>query len=344
MNVSRQTLMIGMACLVVAVLFGVLTLQLFKTEAVDGGVVFDAAHTEKQRFEINDGDSYKTIGMRLENEGLIADDKLFVRYIEANSLQHRLRIGAFDLSPSMPLEQITNIITSGRGALRSFHIYDGASLEQIAEVFVNKGVMSEDVFWQEVGQGDYSAFTFIDPPDQSRTRLEGYLYPGTYEYRENMNEHDIITMMLKRFEDNYNNLEFGNSGLNDKEIVILASLIEKEAANNAEKPTIASVYMNRLAVDQPLQCDATVVYAMDVKKETLTFQDYKFESPYNTYLHKGLPPTPIASPGRPSLEAAAKPAQTEYYYYLLNTDSLDRHEFAKTYDEHLDNRKRFGYD
>lgn len=344
MNLSRQTIIIGSLCLVIAILFGTFTMQILKTESVDGTVVFDANHTEKQTFDINEGDSYKTVGMRLENEGLIGDDKSFTRYIEANALQHRLRVGAFDLSPAMSLEQITGVITSGKGALRSFHIYDGASLAQIAEVFVDKGVMSEDAFWDEVGNGDFSDFSFIGPPDQSQTRLEGYLYPGTYEYRENMNEHDIISMMLSRFEENYNGLQFGDSGLSDREIVILASLIEKEAANNAEKPTIASVYINRLAVDQPLQCDATVVYAMDVKKETLTFQDYQYESPYNTYLHKGLPPTAIASPGKPSLEAAANPAHTEYYFYLLNTDTLDRHEFAKTYDEHLDNRKRFGYD
>lgn len=340
----RHKLIFGVILFCTILFFAFIGNNLTKADYVDGGEVYRPELETRQEFTINDEETYKMIGMRLEHEGLIENNNHFNQYIKSNGYQHRIRSGTFTLSPSMSLEEIVSNLISGKGAIRSFLIYDGANLEQIASVFSKKNVMSEDEFWYEVENGDFKNYTFISNPNGERTRLEGYLYPGQYSYREGMSHHDIICMMLDRFFSNYQSLIFSDTKLSIQETVNLASLIEKEAANDAEKPTIASVYINRLRIGQPLQCDATVVYGMTDKKERLSFSDYEVNSPYNTYKIKGLPPTPIASPGLTSLQAAANPAQTDYYYYLLNTDSYDRHVFASNYEEHLKNRKLYGYD
>lgn len=295
-------------------------------------------------FQVGEKETYKMIGMRLEKEGFIADDRDFNTYIRDNHLQNRLRAGDYLLAPTMTIPEITEKLISPRGALRTFHVYDGVNLEQIANVFATRNIMDKTTFWDLVANGDFSAYGFVEAPNGQKTRLEGFLYPGHYEYRESDTPHDILSMMLSRFERNMNSIEIQNKDLSFVEIVNLASLIEKEAANDKEKPIIASVYMNRLAIGQPLQCDATVVYAMEEKKSVLSFSDYRYESPYNTYLIKGLPPTPIANPGLASLRAAAKPAETDYFFYLLDTKHKDAHVFAKDYDEHLENRVKYGYD
>lgn len=306
--------------------------------------VFSREMADPQPFEIRQKETYKMIAMRLEKEGFIEDDRDFVQYIRMNHLQNRLRVGEYLLEPSMSISEITERLISGKGAVRSFHVYDGVNLEQIAATFAEKKVMQEDYFWDLVRNGDFTRYPFIEAPNDKDTRLEGFLYPGHYEYRESDSPQDIVEMMIDRFIRNMESIERNNNELSYVEIVTLASLIEKEAANDEEKPLIASVYMNRLQKGQPLQCDATVVYAMDIKKSTLSFSDYQINSPYNTYLIPGLPPTPIASPGYKSLEAAANPAKSDYFYYLLDTKNLDGHIFAKDYEEHLENRKKYGYD
>lgn len=340
-----QKLVLGASLFIVTVVAWNVASSFSHANTVEPGkLVYQEDATDPYPFEVRQSETYKMIGMRLENEGFIADDRDFNQYIRQHHLQNRIREGEYLLSPAMSIEEITDRLISAQGALRTFHVYDGVNLEQIAEVFESRQVMDQDVFWSLVEEGDFSSYDFIGPPDGSRTRLEGFLYPGHYEYRESDTPQEILEMMLDRFERNIATIDIQNDELSLVEIVNLASLIEKEAANEEEKPLIASVYMNRLAIGQPLQCDATVVYAMDVKKETLQFSDYQIQSPYNTYLIQGLPPTPIASPGLTSLQAAAAPAETDYYYYLLDTKDYQSHIFAKDYDEHLENRATYGYD
>lgn len=303
----------------------------------------DAAAVTEKIVTVPKGASTKSISALLAQEGLIRSKASFEHYVRQNGYDGKLRNGEYLLSANMSVEQIVAELLSGIGDTVKFTIPEGYTLEEIAAVLVKQGLMSEEAFWQSVEQVDVSAYDYIvDVPDD-RHRLEGYLFPDTYLIAANAAPETIIQAMLKRFDDVYRSLPVNESGLEPKELVILASLVESEARIDADRALIASVYLNRVAADMPLQCDATVQYALPERKERLYYSDYEYESPYNTYLFKGFPPTPICSPGEKSLIAASQPAESEYLYYLWNKESDGGHVFAKTYKEHLQNREKYGY-
>jgi UPF0755 protein len=170
--------------------------------------------------------------------------------------------------------------------------------------------------------------------------MEGYLFPDTYSIQKNGQAGDVLDMMLSRFEETAMP-ELGGKAPQDltlHQAVTLASLVEAEAQVAAERPKIASVYYNRLKQGMPLQCDATVQYALGEHHAVVTLEDLKIDSPYNTYLHAGLPPGPICNPGLDAMRAVMHPAQTQFLYYVRNDKKNDgSHVFSKTYAEHQKN-------
>jgi UPF0755 protein len=171
--------------------------------------------------------------------------------------------------------------------------------------------------------------------------LEGYLFPKTYTFTENASPRDLVTIMLDQYEEETAGLVFGNnqSALTSHQILTIASLIEAEAKVSEERPLISAVIYNRLAKNMKLQIDATVQYALPERKERLSSEDLKTDSPYNTYLHQGLPPGPICNPGLDSIKAALAPAQVNYLYYVL-TDPDGRHSFTDSYQEFLNQKQK----
>ena len=166
--------------------------------------------------------------------------------------------------------------------------------------------------------------------------LEGFLYPDTYYFDKESTEKEVLSAMLKRFEQVYNDKfkeKQKEMGLTLQQVVNLASIIEKEAVVNEDRPMIASVFYNRLKIGMPLQSDATLQYAFDKRKERVMYKDLKVDSPYNSYLNKGLPPTPICSPGVKSIEAALYPSNTDYLYFVATVGG--KNNYSKTYKEHL---------
>ena len=188
-----------------------------------------------------------------------------------------------------------------------------------------------------------SGYEFMQGCPDGEHRLEGFLFPDTYFVAKHTAPEAIFKMMLDRFAQVWEALPVNESGLSAYDTVILASMVESEAKFDEERSTIASVYLNRMKKNMLMQCDATILYAMPERKTQLRFSDYKYESEYNTYLHQGLPPTPISNPGQKSLEAACQPDQTDYLYYLWNKTENNGHVFAKNYEEHLQNRDKYGY-
>jgi UPF0755 protein len=187
-------------------------------------------------------------------------------------------------------------------------------------------------------------YTFtLDLPDPPS--LEGYLFPDTYHLSEDMTAVDLVKAMLDNFEDQVNaelRAQFSQNGLSLHQAVTLASIIEREAVIAEEGPVIASVFLNRLALGMQLEADPTVQYAIGSEddgwwKTSLALEDLNVHSPYNTYLHDGLPPGPIANPGLSALRAVAFPAETTYLYFRAMCDGSGRHAFAVTYEEHLKN-------
>jgi UPF0755 protein len=173
--------------------------------------------------------------------------------------------------------------------------------------------------------------------------MEGYLFPDTYHIGSRTTEEEIIKMMLKRFNDELVKLDYVEKitlpGLSLHNAVTLASLVEREAREDSERPVIAGVIMNRLNRGMKLQIDATVLYALGGHKEKVYYKDLEVDSPYNTYLYYGLPPGPIAFPGEASLKAAIEPAITDYLYYVAKPDGS--HAFARTLAEHNNNKAKY---
>jgi UPF0755 protein len=199
----------------------------------------------------------------------------------------------------------------------------------------------------EVLEVDPAAFTdaatsgehFLPPylPEGTST-VEGFLFPKTYELDPEAQAEQVIATLLAQFEEEASTLDWTRAedlGLSPYEVVIVASLVEREARAERDRDKVSAVIHNRLREGMALQIDATVQYALPEKNRLLTLEDYEYESPYNTYLHAGLPPTPIASPGLASLEAALNPAEVDYLYFLVVDPETGAHEFAETYEEFL---------
>lgn len=293
--------------------------------------------------QIAQGENANQITTKLKENGIIKNEAAFKYYLRTHGANSKLRAGSYELSPAMTTEEIVNELLNGLGEMIRFTIPEGYTLRDIADIFVEKNIMSEDTFWNLVRTYDISAYTFIENAPDNDHRLEGFLFPDTYFVAKDTKPEAVMQMMLDRFAAIWAELPENQSGLSAYDTVILASMIESESRLDDERAVIASVYLNRLEEKMPMQCDATILYDMPERKTQLRFSDYKYESDYNTYLFQGLPPTPISNPGQKSLAAACQPEKTEYLYYLWDKIDNDGHVFAKTYEGHLQNREKYGY-
>lgn len=334
---------LSLLCFALAILITLLVGQIEKSATPLSEQVFSTDHAQRIAIKVTEKDTIESVAMNLEKNAIIRTHKDFIKIIEEEYNPY-IAPGEYRLSAAMPLKRIAGLLTRPHSAERSIHIYAGTTLRDIAVLFEEADICSQKTFWQVSKNGQFEGFDFLPKKGSSKLRLEGFIFPGTYEYEDNMDPEQILSMMLDSFESAYKKIPRRTNHLSNYETIILASMLQKEARTDGEKPTIASVYINRLKKDMPLQCDATIIYDKPGHVGTLTFEDYKYETPYNTYLHKGFPPTPISNVNLPSLIAASDPAKTDYLFYLYNTQSKNAHVFAKTYQEHLKNRKIYGYD
>lgn len=233
-------------------------------------------------------------------------------------------------------EILNTLNTAMRPEEVTLTIPEGYEIMQIAEAVESACGISKQDFLTEIATGEFD-YPFItnELPD-SETRLEGYLFPDTYFVSKDFSAHDIIDMMLARFDEVYTD-EYAKQaeklGYTTHEIVTLASIIERECS--ADHELVSSVFHNRLKSNEfaYLESCATVIYVTKQPKDRLTYADINVDSPYNTYLNKGLPPGPISSPGAVSIKAALYPAQSDYFYF--SADGEGKNSFSKTYEEHL---------
>ena len=218
-----------------------------------------------------------------------------------------------------------------------FTIPEGYTNSQIGQALEKSGLVTQTDFINEVQNWTDNSYWFLKGVPNDNHKLDGFLYPSTYSFSKKTSSKVIINQMLKTFEKNVEpNKEYiTKNKLNIRSIVIIASLIEKEAGKDVDRPKISSVIYNRLNKNMPLQIDATIIYIIGHKNK-LYNKDLAIQSPYNTYLHKGLPPSPICNPGIRSINAAILPAKTDYLYYVLNSKT-NEHIFSKTYVDHAKN-------
>ncbi len=268
----------------------------------------------------------------LKENDLIRSERAFLNYCQDKKLDAQLKAGLYSLSRSQSVQDISQQLAAGETVQNNFTIPEGYTLQQIGQLLVARKLVSQEE-WQAALLDDYK-YDFL-PEQSSQARLEGYLFPDTYQVTEDNNAHEIIDHMLSNFASHWDR-EFAEMararGTGIREAIIVASLIEKEARVPAERKRIAGVIYNRLAIGMPLQIDATILYSLGEHKEQISYQDLKVNSPYNTYLHPGLPIGPIACPGTASMQAALNPEKHAFYYYVSQGNGS--HYFSKTYAEH----------
>lgn len=294
---------------------------------------------EKVEVNIETGTSSAQITQQLYEAGLIKNMDTFKIYLKLSNLGDKIQAGKYEMNTGMNAAEIVDKMVKG-DVLKDTVIVtipEGYTVKDIAAKFEEAKLTSSDEF-MKAEENDSFDYGFLKNLPKRPVRLEGYLFPDTYEFSKDVTAHQIIDRMLSRFNEIMNNDMIAKAkdlNLTIDQAVTVASMIEKEAKIPSERPTIASVIYNRLKKKMLLQIDATVQYAQGQWKDKLLTQDTQIDSPYNTYKYAGLPVGPISNPGKASLEAAMNPDKTDYLFYVLKKDGNGAHVFTKTYAEHL---------
>jgi UPF0755 protein len=279
---------------------------------------------EEILFEVRSGESTSGIAKRLDSMSIISHPEVFTFKAKLRRLDKTLKQGIYRLHKGMSDDSVLLVLASGRIATIAVTIPEGMTLGEIALKLSKAGVVSEDSFLKLAK--DKRLLSEFNVPFKS---FEGLLFPDTYSFPVGISEEDVIRLMVHRF---FEVAEPFTRARGLDTLVILASIVEKEAYLDEERPVIASVFLNRLRVGMKLESCATVEYALPKHKESLTYGDLRVNSPYNTYSIAGLPPGPICSPGKASLEAVAHPKDTRYYFFVSKGDGS--HYFSETAKEH----------
>jgi len=279
--------------------------------------------------EVPPGASASRIARMLEDRGLVRSARLFRLLAELS--RDDLKAGTYELDGRWPAHRILQKLRRGRPYTVKVTIPEGLTLRQIAGVLRRKVQVDSAAFVALAADSAFARSLGVPAPT-----LEGYLFPDTYLLPWRPSPDAVLRTMVEGFRRAFPDTLWeraGALGLSPHQVVILASIVEKEAMVDWERPLIASVFLRRLKLGYPLQSCSTVLYAMGRHKTHLTERDLHFPSPYNTYLHRGLPPGPISNPGRASVLAVLYPAKEEYLYFVSKGDGT--HIFSKSYREHL---------
>jgi len=281
-----------------------------------------------------------TVGIAniLKEQGLIRSSGAFRAYTAYRGLDSSLKAGEFSLNTGMNVPEIVARLVQGETVTLSFTIPEGYNFIQIADRLAEMKIIDRDKFLEIAATEDFD-YNFLKGIPKGPDRLEGYLFPDTYKITRETTEREIIAMMLSRFAREITP-EFEASaadiGLTVHEAVILASIVEREAQKDEERPKVSAVFLNRLKKGWRLESCATVQYALGEQKTRLLNKDLEIDSPYNTYKNSGLPPGPVASPGSASLKAAVNPADVDFMFFVVSEDG--RHVFSRTLTEHNRNK------
>lgn len=297
-------------------------------------------------FQVKQGESLSQVALQLEKLHLIRNASALLWYVRLFQRDMNIQAGQYALAPSMGSLRILTLLEQGQITLQVVKVTfpEGFTARQMAERLQEDGICSAKAFMQAANSSQYSEWfvRYIPNNPEVHTHLEGYLYPNTYDFYKGEPAHQIVNELLQEFGRVVTPAmyqEIIKEGQTLPAIITEASLIEKEAYLESDKPLIASVIDNRLKRGMPLQIDATLEYVLGYRQQ-LTVTDENAPSPYNTYLHKGLPPGPIANPGIESIEAAIHPAHTNYYYYVAKFNGTGGSYFASTYAQQLANEKK----
>ena len=298
-------------------------------------------YTEPEVFvEIPPGSSPAAIGNRLVSAGVVRDGRTFQVALFISGRARSLRAGEYRFDTPLHALDVIDKIARGDVYRRRLTFREGLTIAEMAEVFEARGFGRADAFVTAASNAG-----LIADLDPAAGDLEGYLFPETYALPRGTSAAAVVAQMVDGFKNVMTpelRAEATRAGLTVRQLVTLASLVEKETGTPGERPLVAAVYANRLRIGMAMQADPTVIYALQKAGQytgNLRRDDLQFDSPYNTYRYPGLPPGPIAAPGKASLEAAARPADVDYLYFVSKNDGS--HVFASTLAEHNRNVHRW---
>ncbi len=309
-----------------------------------------SSNSQTIKFEVKKGEGLKQISENLYRNHLIRAKFYFDLYIWINNLDNKLQAGVYNLDKNFNIKKIANILSQGQviNQEKEIKIIEGWNIKDINTYLKEKRIIKDDEF-SRAALSPIANWNFsFDLPSFLRdvpktANLEGFLFPDTYRIYNNASVEDVIFKMLSNFDkkvDSQMRTDILKQEKNLYEIIILASIVEKEVKSEEDMKIVAGIFWNRLKRGQPLESCATLAYILGVNKKQYSQEDTQIDSPYNTYRHKGLPPGPICNPSLQAIKAAIYPIYTDYNYFL--TSSVDgKTIFSRTYQEHLKNKARY---
>ncbi len=284
---------------------------------------------------VQPGMTASSIGEMLEQRGVIGSKQKFWLIAKLGGEERKFKAGTYHMYVNMPIREALDVLVGGEVSMLRFTIPEGFTVREIASRLERDGIVQSKEFLDKAR--NFAPYRYMKASRQTMFRSEGFLFPDTYEVEPGTSSEAILQMMVRNFDDKLTDemrAKAEKLNLSVYELVTLASLVEKEARYEEDRPIIAQVFFKRLEINMPLQSDTTIQYLLDAPKEDVTYADTEIDSPYNTYQHYGLPPGPIANPGLDSIEAVLNPADTDYLYFVA--DRAGHNHYSNNYDEHLE--------
>lgn len=317
--------------LAVSVLFGVAIWFIVETQPADRQA------NQATSFQVAPGTSVNELGSQLKDKGIIRNATAFTWYVTISGLRRGLQAGSYELNPNNSTAEIADIVGHGRTTRNVLTIPEGSDVLKIRQLASDHGIDQKD--FDDALTATYSN-NFLSGRPSGDNSLEGYLFPDSYEVAKPPRPKAVIQQMLDTFAKKLNSTDisqgFAANGMTLHQGLTLASIVEKEVPNAADRATVAGIFMNRLRAGMPLESDVTVNYASEITGKAFSVQ---LDSPYNTYAHKGLPPGPICNPGIGSMSAVAHPQSNDYLYFVAGKDGKTH--YAKTFAEHQVNVQKY---
>ena len=300
---------------------------------------------EQKYFVIKRGESLDQISNNLKKAGLIRNAFLFKFYVLGKGWARKMKAGEYNLAPCFNMIQIAKKIKNGETISNevSITIPEGFTVEKIAERLEKNGIVNAEDFLNY--QLPIENYKFLSNKNSKLKilKLEGYFFPDTYRFKKNSSAKEVAEKMLNNFDRKLTpelREEIKRQKKTINEIVIMASLLEKEVVSYEDKRIVSGIFWKRLEKNLPLESCATIAYILKVDKWRYSYKDTRINSPYNTYIHTGLPPSPICNPGIESIKAAIYPKKTEYNYFLTDPKTKETI-FSKTLEEHNRNKRKY---
>ncbi len=285
--------------------------------------------------EVKNGYTFYNILEDLDNKQAIINPNLIKAYVKLNNISPKIIPGKFKVPSSSTIDEFVKILQNPNltGNDVTVTIPEGYDIEAMGKVFEEKGFFSKNDFIKAVKE--YSLPSYVEKREGRKYDLEGFLFPDTYKFNKGITPIEVVKIMNDKFNEEITSLSksYGIKNEDIYKLVIMASIVEKEAVKKDERAIVASVFYNRLNTNMKFQSCATVLYSLGEHRDKLYEKDLEIQSPFNTYIVDGLPAGPIASPGRESLKAAIEPAKTNYIYFVSKNDGT--HFFTNDYNEFL---------